>query len=99
MLESRAGGPEGGTLGERNLLLVARLLAAAAREREESRGSQFREDFPAPDPDWRCRLTVAAGEGPWPTFRRLPLPCASLEEVSSPAAVTATRASGRNVHG
>jgi L-aspartate oxidase len=54
-LEDRAGemGGEG-----RNLLLAARLVASAARERTESRGGHFRADFPAADPAWRRHLAV-----------------------------------------
>jgi L-aspartate oxidase len=37
----------------RNLLLVARLVAMAALDREESRGAHYREDFPNPLPEWR----------------------------------------------
>jgi L-aspartate oxidase len=37
----------------RNLLLVARLVASAALDREESRGAHYREDFPNPLPEWR----------------------------------------------
>ena len=42
----------------RNLLLAARLVASAARERTESRGGHFRADFPAADPAWRRHLAV-----------------------------------------
>jgi L-aspartate oxidase len=54
-LESKAGelGGEG-----RNLLLAARLVATAARERTESRGGHYRADFPEPDPAWRRHLAV-----------------------------------------
>ncbi|HYN19321.1 MAG TPA: L-aspartate oxidase [Thermoanaerobaculia bacterium] len=44
----------------RNLLAVARLVAAAALARRESRGGHFRSDYPAPDPDWQRRLFVTA---------------------------------------
>lgn len=37
----------------RNLLLVARLVALAALDREESRGAHYREDFPDALPEWR----------------------------------------------
>lgn len=40
----------------RNLLLTARLVAAAALERTESRGGHFRSDCPAPDPKLARRL-------------------------------------------
>ncbi|MCX5411778.1 L-aspartate oxidase [Streptomyces sp. NBC_00059] len=42
-----------------NLLLVSRVLVAAAREREETRGCHWREDFPDRDDDaWRRHLVV-----------------------------------------
>ncbi|MFL6232095.1 MAG: hypothetical protein ACJ76N_03095 [Thermoanaerobaculia bacterium] len=44
----------------RNLLGVARLLAAAALERRESRGAHYRSDYPVPDPAWRRRLYLTA---------------------------------------
>ena len=37
----------------RNLNLIARLIASAAARREESRGAHYRDDFPAPRPEWR----------------------------------------------
>jgi L-aspartate oxidase len=44
----------------RNLLGVARLVAAAALARTESRGGHYRADFPHPDPTWKRRLTLTA---------------------------------------
>lgn len=44
--------------GIQNQLLVARLLATAARCRRESRGSHYRQDFPQTSPSWRKRLLV-----------------------------------------
>ena len=43
-----------------NVLLVARLVTLAALQREESRGSHFREDFPESDRGWlrRQRITI-----------------------------------------
>lgn len=42
-----------------NLLLVSRVLVAAAREREETRGCHWREDRPdRDDADWRRHLVV-----------------------------------------
>ncbi|MES1240087.1 MAG: L-aspartate oxidase [Acidobacteriota bacterium] len=44
----------------RNLLGVARLVAAAALARRESRGGHYRSDFPQTDPDWQHRLYLTA---------------------------------------
>lgn len=53
--------PNGWTL--QNLLIVSRLMIAAAALREESRGVHTRSDFPATDPEWARHIT----------FRRPPL--------------------------
>jgi len=55
------------TRGDRrlaNMLTTAKLIAAAAWEREESRGAQFRSDFPTPDEQLAIRsyLTLADAE-------------------------------------
>lgn len=39
-----------------NLHTVATTLVTAARVREETRGSHWRDDFPQPDPRWRVHL-------------------------------------------
>lgn len=44
-----------------NLILVARMVAAAATAREESRGVHYRTDFPNESPDWLRHLGVTAG--------------------------------------
>jgi len=47
-----------------NLLTVAQCLVAAARRREETRGSHWREDHPEPDPRWLGHLdTVQTASG------------------------------------
>ncbi|MET9554196.1 L-aspartate oxidase [Streptomyces sp. NPDC006645] len=47
-----------------NLLCVARVLVAAALEREETRGCHWREDFPERnETDWRRHLVVRLGTG------------------------------------
>ncbi|MFD3487520.1 L-aspartate oxidase [Streptomyces sp. NPDC058665] len=47
-----------------NLLCVARVLVAAALEREETRGCHWREDFPERDEtDWHRHLVVRLGTG------------------------------------
>jgi len=49
------------TWGEcRNLLLIARLVALAALQREESRGAHFRVDYPRPRDHWRRRQAMTA---------------------------------------
>jgi L-aspartate oxidase len=51
------------TAGEaRNMILVGRLIAAAALLREESRGAHRRRDFPADDPRFKVRFTRTADE-------------------------------------
>ena len=40
-----------------NMLLVGRLMAVAALEREESRGAHYRTDFPERREDWRRHIT------------------------------------------
>jgi L-aspartate oxidase len=45
-----------------NLLLVSRVLVAAARRREETRGCHWREDWPDRDDErWRSHLTACLG--------------------------------------
>ena len=47
-----------------NVHSVATFIAAAAREREETRGSHWREDFPEPDDlHWRARINSQLVEG------------------------------------
>jgi len=47
--------PQGWEL--QNMIVVARLMTAAALERQESRGTHLRLDFPQPDPAWKRHLT------------------------------------------
>jgi succinate dehydrogenase/fumarate reductase flavoprotein subunit len=47
----------------RNMLLVARVVAATALAREESRGAHQREDFPAAEPDWGVNQFARWQEG------------------------------------
>jgi succinate dehydrogenase / fumarate reductase, flavoprotein subunit len=47
----------------RNMLLVARTVAATALAREESRGAHQREDFPDTEPAWRVNQTVRWRDG------------------------------------
>jgi L-aspartate oxidase len=57
--------PAGWTL--QNLLIVARLMIAAAAAREESRGVHTRTDFPGPDPAWTRHIAFSRkGHIPFP---------------------------------
>jgi L-aspartate oxidase len=49
-----------------NLLAVARLVAAAARERRESRGGHHRSDFPHTEARWKRRIYVLGDGAPEP---------------------------------
>lgn len=40
----------------RNMLMLARAIASAARMRRESRGSHYRSDFPHADPGWQQHI-------------------------------------------
>lgn len=51
-------------LDARNQCLAARLIAASALERRESRGAHYRADYPAPDDArWLVNVTVAERNG------------------------------------
>ncbi|MCC6982331.1 MAG: L-aspartate oxidase [Bauldia sp.] len=45
-----------------NMLAVAKLVAAAALLRTESRGGHYRSDFPAPDPAWQHRTFISLAQ-------------------------------------
>jgi L-aspartate oxidase len=59
----------------RNALTAARMIAASALARTESRGGHYRSDYPEPDPVWRHRtfMTLAEAEG---IAARVPAPAA-----------------------
>jgi succinate dehydrogenase / fumarate reductase flavoprotein subunit/fumarate reductase flavoprotein subunit len=62
--ELRLNGEWQQALDVRNLVEVARLIARAALIREESRGSHFRADFPAPDDDrWLKNILLRRSAG------------------------------------
>jgi len=46
----------------RNMATAAKLIAAAALARTESRGGHYRSDFPEPDPAWRRRTFITLEE-------------------------------------
>jgi L-aspartate oxidase len=53
---------DGATGEARNMILVARLIGAAALAREESRGAHWRRDFPQPDAKFGRRTARTADE-------------------------------------
>ncbi len=58
----------------RNIMLMARCVASAALERQESRGGHTRDDYPGMRPDWRKVNLVCALEGDEITIGRQPTP-------------------------
>ena len=48
----------------RNMLLVSQAVAAAALERQESRGGHTRDDYPTADPYWGTQNVVLALASP-----------------------------------
>jgi succinate dehydrogenase / fumarate reductase flavoprotein subunit len=61
-------------LDMRNIMLMARCVAAAALERQESRGGHTRNDHPGMNPDWRKINLACALEGDTITITRQPTP-------------------------
>ncbi len=55
--------PQGWQL--QNMLVVARLIAMSARQREESRGVHHRRDFPETCPSWQRHIVVANTGEDW----------------------------------
>jgi succinate dehydrogenase / fumarate reductase flavoprotein subunit len=47
----------------RNMLTVSEIIVRCALERRESRGAQWRLDYPNPDPEW-AKKNLVAREGP-----------------------------------
>jgi succinate dehydrogenase / fumarate reductase, flavoprotein subunit len=58
----------------RNIMLMARCVAGAALERQESRGGHTRDDFPGMRPEWRKINLVCALEGDEIAITRQPTP-------------------------
>ncbi|HTX80948.1 MAG TPA: fumarate reductase/succinate dehydrogenase flavoprotein subunit [Streptosporangiaceae bacterium] len=58
----------------RNIMLMARCVATAALERQESRGGHTRDDYPGMRPEWRKVNLVCALDGNEITISRQPTP-------------------------
>jgi succinate dehydrogenase / fumarate reductase flavoprotein subunit len=66
-----------------NMLLVSEMITRAAIMRKESRGAQFRDDFPNKDPEWgKCNIVIHKSDhGMTPEPRPVkPMP-AELEQI------------------
>jgi len=61
-------------LDMRNIMLMARCVAQAALERQESRGGHTRDDYPGMRPEWRKINLACALEGDEITITRQPTP-------------------------
>ena len=61
-------------LDMRNIMLMARCVAAAALERQESRGGHTRDDYPGMRPEWRKVNLVCALKGDEITIAQQPTP-------------------------
>ncbi|HEX8398500.1 MAG TPA: fumarate reductase/succinate dehydrogenase flavoprotein subunit [Pyrinomonadaceae bacterium] len=58
-----------------NLLNVSEAITLAAIERKESRGGQFRDDYPAKDPEFaKFNFTIKKGAGGEMQIARVPIP-------------------------
>ena len=68
MLPRQFADPQGWQL--QNMLQVARLMIAAAIEREETRGVHHRADHPGVSPAWMTHVTWQRG-GPGPVLQSL----------------------------
>ncbi|MFO7957226.1 MAG: L-aspartate oxidase [Candidatus Brocadiia bacterium] len=55
--------PQGWQL--QNMLIVSRLIAMSARQREESRGVHYRSDFPERSPSWQRHIVISDTGEEW----------------------------------
>jgi succinate dehydrogenase / fumarate reductase, flavoprotein subunit len=61
-------------LDMRNIMLIAKCVAAAALERQESRGGHTRDDYPGMRPDWRKINLICELKGDEIAITRQPTP-------------------------
>jgi succinate dehydrogenase / fumarate reductase flavoprotein subunit len=69
-------------LDMRNIMLMARCVAQAALERQESRGGHTRDDYPGMRPEWRKINIVCGLEGDAITLTRQPTPAMRDELIA-----------------
>ena len=58
----------------RYMLKVSEIIVRCALERKESRGAQWRTDYPDPDPAWGKQNLIATGDGDAVTITTRPVP-------------------------
>jgi succinate dehydrogenase / fumarate reductase flavoprotein subunit len=66
----------------RNIMLMARCVALAALERQESRGGHTRNDFPGMRPEWRKLNLACALEGDEIVITRQPVPSMREDQLT-----------------
>jgi succinate dehydrogenase / fumarate reductase flavoprotein subunit len=66
----------------RNIMLMAKCVASAALERQESRGGHTRDDFPGMRPEWRKINLICGLEGDEITITRQPTPAMRDELIA-----------------
>jgi succinate dehydrogenase / fumarate reductase flavoprotein subunit len=58
----------------RNIMLMARCVALAALDRQESRGGHTRDDYPGMSPEWRKVNLICTLDGDEIAITKQPLP-------------------------
>src|SRR5205823_4557412 len=57
-----------------NMLVVSEVIVRCALERRESRGAQWRLDYPDPDPEWAKKNLIATKDGDKVNISTCPVP-------------------------
>src|SRR5579859_3567916 len=63
----------------RNMLKISEIIVRCALERRESRGAQWRTDYPNPDPEWAHKNLVAVKDGDAVQITTRPVPTMPAE--------------------